>query len=124
MHLNMDGTVMTGMKLEAIMNRLSNNISVDLLARLLVDVALDSSKILGDLFTGYQRGLLDMLFSGDAGKRDKYVVLVSDAIHPKMPARSYLDRGPYECELKQAYKAAGTRHKATLAISLTTFSQV
>jgi hypothetical protein len=51
-----------------------------------------------------------MLFSGDAGKRDKYVVLVSDAIHPKMPARSYLDRGPYECELKQAYK--GIRHKA------------
>ena len=43
---------MTGMKLEAIMNRLSNNISVDLLARLLVDVTLDSSKILDDLFTG------------------------------------------------------------------------
>ncbi len=52
MHLNMDGTVMTGMKLEAIMNRLSNNISVDFLARLLVDVTLDSSKILDDLFTG------------------------------------------------------------------------
>ena len=46
------------------MNRLSNNISVDLLARLLLDVTLDSSKILDDLFTGYQCGLLDVILGG------------------------------------------------------------
>ena len=100
-HMNMDGTVFNGLKIEAIMDRMANNVSIDLLARVLVDVQLDSSKILDDLLSGYQRGLLDMIFLGDASNRNKYNVVVSDAIHPKLPAKKYLDRGVFENELKQ-----------------------
>jgi len=100
-HMNMDGTVFNGLKVESIMDRMANNISIDLLARVLVDVQLDSSKILDDLLSGYQRGLLDMIFLGDAASRTKYNVIVADAVHPKLPARSYLDRGVFENELKQ-----------------------
>lgn len=53
MHLRMDGTVVNGMKIEAIMERRADNISLDALARVLVDVQLDSSKILDDLLSWY-----------------------------------------------------------------------
>ena len=42
-----------------------------------------------------------MIFLGDASNRNKYNVVVSDAIHPKLPAKKYLDRGVFENELKQ-----------------------
>ena len=51
MHLSVDGTILYGMKVEAIMDRLSDNISLDHLSRLLVDVHQDSSKIMNDLLS-------------------------------------------------------------------------
>ena len=37
MHINVDGTVLQGMKIEAVMDRRADNISLDLLSRVLVD---------------------------------------------------------------------------------------
>ena len=68
-HLNVDGTVLYGMKIEAILDRTEESVSVDHLARLLVDVHQDSSQILNDLLSAYQRSLLDMLFMGDSDQR-------------------------------------------------------
>jgi len=101
LHVNVDGTVFYGIKVEAIKNSRAEKISIDALSRVLVDVQLDSSKILDDLLTGYQRSLLDVMFLGDAAQRSKYSMLVADAILPKLPAQSYIDRGPNENELKQ-----------------------
>eukprot|EP00960_Hanusia_phi_P028456 747419-Hanusia_phi.AAC.7 len=101
MHLNMDGTVLNGMKIEAVMDRAASNVSIDLLARILVDIQLDSSKIMDDLLSGYQRSLMDMMFIGDSANRNKVNVIVADMIHPKLPAAHYLDRGFLENELKQ-----------------------
>eukprot|EP00961_Rhodomonas_salina_P239558 3236289-Rhodomonas_salina.1 len=55
MHLNVDGTVLNGVKLEAVMDRTADNVSLDLLSRVLVDVQLDSSRIMDDLLTGCAR---------------------------------------------------------------------
>ena len=41
MHVNVDGTVLQGMKIEAVMDRRADNISLDLLSRVLVDVQVD-----------------------------------------------------------------------------------
>ena len=38
MHLNVDGTVFYGLRLEAVMDRLADDISLDHLSRVLVDV--------------------------------------------------------------------------------------
>mmetsp|Transcript_29198 Transcript_29198/g.75160 ORF Transcript_29198/g.75160 Transcript_29198/m.75160 type:complete len:696 (-) Transcript_29198:28-2115(-) len=101
MHLNVDGSVMYGMVVEAIADRQKDNLSLDLLSRLLVDVHQDSSKIMDDLLSEYQRALLNMIFTGDSLNRGKFNIVIAESIEPKLPADEYLDRGDYENELKQ-----------------------
>lgn len=101
MHLNVDGTIMYGMKVEAIMERKADDVSLDMLSRLLVDVQSDSSKIINDLLSVYQRSLLTMIFCGDEMNRCKYNMVICEAIDPKLNAEEYMDRGDNENELKQ-----------------------
>ena len=48
------------------------------------------------------------MFLGDAPQRTKYTMLVADSILPKLPAQSYIDRGPHENELKQVSRCSAT----------------
>ncbi|POM75600.1 Interferon-induced GTP-binding protein Mx, partial [Phytophthora palmivora] len=61
-HLNVDGTIFYGIKVDAILDKRADRISVDLLSRLLVDIHQDSSEIMDDLLSSYQTSLLDMVF--------------------------------------------------------------
>ncbi|RLN89200.1 hypothetical protein BBJ28_00019204 [Nothophytophthora sp. Chile5] len=101
MHLHGDGSIVYGMVIEATMDRPADFLCVDHLARLLVDVDLDSSKIINDLLSPHQRGLLDILFMNDTSSRNKFALLTASGISPKLSARAYLDRGEKENELKQ-----------------------
>lgn len=101
MHVNGDGTIIYGMYIDAIQDRPADFICVDHLSRLLVDIDLDSSKILNDLLSPHQRSLMDMLFMSDARSRNKFSLLTASGISPKLSAREYLDRGEKENELKQ-----------------------
>ena len=74
---------------------------IDLLARVLVDVLLDSSRITKDLISAYQMTLLETAFMNDAANRDKFNLLIADAIMPKLEASQYLDGEDNENELKQ-----------------------
>lgn len=75
--------------------------SLDHLSRLLVDVHQDSSKIMNDLLSQYQRSLLDMIFMGDTQMRNKFNCIVAEEIKPKKSADEYMDKGEFENELKQ-----------------------
>jgi WD repeat-containing protein 35 len=108
-HLNVDGTVLYGMKIEAILDRTEESVSVDHLARLLVDVHQDTSQIMNDLLSAYQRSLLDMIFMGDMDQRGKFNMLISEGIEPFQPAEEYMDREDKENELKQVL---GDLHKS------------
>lgn len=101
MHLNGDGTIVYGMYIDAIMDQPAESICVDHLSRLLVDVDLDSSKIIDDLLSPHQRGLMDMLFMHDSTSRSKFNLITAAEILPKLPVREYLDRDEKENELKQ-----------------------
>lgn len=101
MHVNGDGTIIYGMYIEGIQDRPADFICVDHVSRLLVDIDLDSSKILNDLLSPHQRSLMDMLFMRDARSRNKFSLLTASGISPKLSARDYLDRGEKENELKQ-----------------------
>jgi len=100
-HLAADGTVCYGMKIEAVMDRIRDCVSLVHLARLLVDVHQDSSRITDSIVSAYQLGLLDLVFIGDRGNRDKINILTAEEITPKLPAEKYMDRGENENELKQ-----------------------
>lgn len=53
------------------MDRIKDNISLDHMARLLVDVQQDSSGIVDSIISQHQRELLNLIFLGDAPNRNK-----------------------------------------------------
>ena len=89
------------MHIEAILDRIKDNISLDHLARVLVDIQQDSSTILVSLLSTYQRSLLDMIFLGDALSRDKVNVILASEMTPKLKAEQYMDKEDNENEIKQ-----------------------
>eukprot|EP00945_MAST-04E_sp_MAST-4E-sp1_P002910 g2910.t1 len=104
MHLNVDGTIIYGVFIDAVVDRKADDISVDHLARLLVDIHQDSSQIMNDLLSQYQRSLLDMIYMGDTMMRAKFNCIIAKDILPangKMPADDYIDKSDHENELKQ-----------------------
>jgi hypothetical protein len=101
MHLNVDGTILYGVKMEAIGSRTAEDMSIDMLVRVLTDLQQDSCVVINDLLTHHQRGILDMVYDGDAAMRSKYVCMLAAEIRPRLDAPLYLDKSVYENELKQ-----------------------
>lgn len=99
--LNAEGTCFYGMQVEAVMDRIKDNISLDHLARLLIDVQQDSSAIVDSIISQYQRELLQLVFLGDAASRNKVNLIIANEITPHLTAEEYMDKGEYENELKQ-----------------------
>jgi WD repeat-containing protein 35 len=100
-HTRMDGTVVYGLMIESVMDRILENISLDNLARLLVDVHVDSSRMMESLLSNHQRDLLDMIFLGNTGNRPKVNVIIADRVVPKQAAERYLDKDAFENEIRQ-----------------------
>jgi WD repeat-containing protein 35 len=99
--LNAEGTCFYGLQVEAVMDRIKDNLSLDHLSRLLVDVQSDSSAIVDAIISQYQRELLQLVFLGDAENRNKVNLIIANEITPHLTAEEYMDKGEYENELKQ-----------------------
>merc|ERR1711968_435333 len=99
--LNYTGACFYGMQVEAVLDRIKDNISLDHLARLLVDVQQDSSAIVDAIISQYQRELMQLVFLGDAENRNKVNLIIANEITPHLTAEEYMDKGEYENELKQ-----------------------
>ncbi|KAH9080029.1 hypothetical protein Ae201684P_020608 [Aphanomyces euteiches] len=99
--LTASGACFYGMQVEAIMDRIKDNISLDHLSRLLVDVQRDSSQIVDSVLSSYQRSLLSLVFLNERSNRDKINLIIANEITPHLTAEEYMDKGEYENELKQ-----------------------
>lgn len=99
--VNAEGTCFYGLQVEAVLDRIKDNISLDHLSRLLVDVQQDSSAIVDAIISQYQRDLLNLVFLGDAENRNKVNLIIANEITPHLTAEEYMDKGEYENELKQ-----------------------
>ncbi|RLO12801.1 hypothetical protein DYB28_008893, partial [Aphanomyces astaci] len=99
--LTATGSCFYGMQVEAIMDRIKDNISLDHLSRLLVDVQKDSSQIVDSVLSAYQRSLLGLVFMNQDSNRDKINLIIANEITPHLTAEEYMDKGEYENELKQ-----------------------
>lgn len=99
--LNAEGTCFYGLQVEAVLDRIKDNISLDHLSRLLVDVQSDSSSIVDAIISQYQRDLMNLVFLGDAENRNKVNLIIANEITPHLTAEEYMDKGEYENELKQ-----------------------
>jgi len=100
-HFGESGLVMYGLRLDAIMDRIGEKLSLDLMSRLLVDVTDDSSKVVSNLFSAHQVAMLDLTFLDDADNRDKFNCIIAEGIEPKMAAEDYMDKEANENEIKQ-----------------------
>jgi hypothetical protein len=99
--VNAEGTCFYGLQVEAVLDRIKDNISLDHLSRLLVDVQQDSSQIVDAIISQYQRDLMNLVFLGDAENRNKVNLVIANEITPHLTAEEYMDKGEYENELKQ-----------------------
>ena len=109
--VNSGGSVNYGCFLHSVNDRIDgHDISLDLLARVLADLKQDTSQLIDDLISAYQRDLLHLVYgsidesaedSQSSINRFKYVVLVCDSITPAGEAESYMDKEAKENELKQ-----------------------
>mmetsp|Transcript_24580 Transcript_24580/g.80306 ORF Transcript_24580/g.80306 Transcript_24580/m.80306 type:complete len:1147 (-) Transcript_24580:43-3483(-) len=105
-HINEEGFIMYGMKCEGIMHAIQDRLSLDNLSRLLVDVHVDSSKIVDNLLSPHQRIMLDLTYLNDAEHREKYNVILTSRINKEgedemLSADKYMDKEANENELKQ-----------------------
>ena len=71
LHARSDGSVLYGLTVESVQDRIIDNISLDLLARLLMDVYVDSSKILDSVISAHQQDILATSFTGNVESRPK-----------------------------------------------------
>lgn len=108
-HMRKDGTVIHGLMIESVMDRILDNISLDNLARVLVDVHMDSSTIMDSLLSDHQRDLLQTVFLNQSSRRDKINVVIADRIAPQQAADMYMDKDAFENELRQVL---GDTHEA------------
>jgi hypothetical protein len=96
-----DGSIMYGLHIESVLDRLYNNISMDHLSRLLVDIVQDSSHVAHNLLSAYQRTMLNVLFSDQPTLRPKYRIIMCEDLDPMMVADKYMDKEDFENEIKQ-----------------------
>merc|ERR1711959_188797 len=100
-HIDVTGTCFCGVRMEAIQERIKNNISLDHLSRVLVNVLQDSSRVLDTILSTRQRSMIELVYRGYQMNRPKFYTILCEKINPYMPAEDYLDRSNKENELRQ-----------------------
>ena len=96
-----DGVTLYALKIEAVMDQVLKDVSLDNMSRVMADVHADSSTVTDSLLSGHQKKLLDMIYSGHADARNKVNVFIAESIEPKLRAIKYLDGDACECEIRQ-----------------------
>ena len=101
-HISVDGLCSYGMRIEAIQDRLADAINIDLLARLLVHIQLDTSVLSNDMMSAFQRSIMERIFRGETLNRFKYTVLFCELSNlGNNDISAYMDKGDCEAELNQ-----------------------
>lgn len=96
-----EGDLLFGLKVEAVMTKILNDIPVDWLSRVVTDIQVDSTTLSTSMMSPYQRDLLDTVYDGDVTNRPKFSIYLAETISPKLRARHYLDGDSIEAEVKQ-----------------------
>jgi len=109
-HISVDGNVCFGARVEAILDRLADDVSMDLMCRMLVDLEQDSSQILDDLLSPTQRAVLDIVYRSNPADRTKFRAIFCDKAEPVLTSSNYMDHGEYENELRQVLGSIREAH--------------
>jgi hypothetical protein len=101
-YLNHEGNVFYGAEITEVEGSTDGTISLDKLARVIVDLSTDTSLVLDTLLTHHQRRLLDCVFKGTAESRYKFVGVLAESIEPSFDnAEDYMDDEIHQNEIEQ-----------------------
>ena len=101
-HISVDGLCSYGMRVEAVQDRLADAINIDLLARLLVHIQLDTSVLSNDMMSAFQRSIMERIFRGETLNRFKYTVVFCELSNlGNCDISAFVDKGDCEAELNQ-----------------------
>ncbi|MHA1750900.1 MAG: hypothetical protein ACTSYZ_00895 [Candidatus Helarchaeota archaeon] len=103
------GRVIYGAKLIEIDNN-SDKFSIDKLTRVISDLILDSSIMINNLLSTYQRRLLDLVYFGTPEYRNKFTIILAKEIEPNKDAKSFNDGEDLENELNQVLSSTTNFH--------------
>ena len=98
-HVNQDGTVLCGVQIEAVSDKEWDDISPELLVKILYQIQKDSTIVVDNIYPDILYQYLDCVFFGEESRRIKFACLIADLLEPKLPAKQYLDKGQYENEV-------------------------
>ena len=101
MRFDQNGTSFNSLRVESVSDKVYQDISLDSLSRVMVDITVDSSEVVGSLLSTRQRVWLKTVFGENVNSRQKMQLFIASRIEPKMRAKRYLDGDAMECEIKQ-----------------------
>ncbi len=101
-YLNHEGNVFYGTEIVDAEGTQNQIISLDKLARIIIDLSTDTSLILDTLLSHHQRRLLDCVFKGTSSSRYKFIGVLADSIDPYFEnANDYMDDEEHQNEIEQ-----------------------
>ena len=104
------GTALCGLKLEAVMDKILNGISLDYLSRVMTDIHMDGSQVTQSLTSERQATLLNMVFNGNEMNRNKVNVFIAEKITPKLGGSDFGGDALGGAEAGHRRHAARVRH--------------
>ncbi|NVM29384.1 MAG: hypothetical protein HWN65_11140 [Candidatus Helarchaeota archaeon] len=104
-HIDASGRVIYGCELIELVGKRDKH-SLDNISRVIADLVTDSSEIMQNLLTTYQRRLLDLVYFNEPMNRNKFIILTGRYIDPVEPAKYFVHEADYKNELNQIIKQA------------------
>ncbi|MFW9847860.1 MAG: hypothetical protein ACFFF4_01905 [Candidatus Thorarchaeota archaeon] len=101
-YLNHEGNVFYGTEIVDAEGTQAQTISLDKLARIIIDLSNDTSIILDTLLSHHQRRLLDCVYKGTSRSRYKFIGILAESIEPSFEnAEDYMDDEEHQNEIEQ-----------------------
>ncbi|MDF1538120.1 MAG: hypothetical protein P1Q69_04375, partial [Candidatus Thorarchaeota archaeon] len=101
-YLNHEGHVAYGAEIIEVEGADPGVISLDKMARIVIDLATDTSLLLDTLLTHHQRRLVDCVFKGTSASRYKFVGILAESITPSFDnPDEYMDDETNQNEIEQ-----------------------
>jgi len=102
-HIDTSGRVIYGCGLLEVVGK-RDKFSLDNISRVMADLFSDSSRLMNNLLTTYQRRLLELVYFGEPLSRNKFFMLTAKGIEPEMDATTFVENEAFHNELNQIVK--------------------
>ena len=119
-HFDDCGLSTYGLRIDGVEAKANATVDPAILARVLVDVRVDSSHLVSSVLEQRQKQMLELLHMADHHERDKYNVIFAEHISPLVKAQDYIDGKHRECELQQLLGELSSSHELAADTSAAT----